>query len=135
VSPGSESNRPAQRRRRQRSLREKLLSIVLGLESAVVFFATLVANGLADLDSAVVLIGGGVFIVVIVMVAALQRYVGGVIVGGVLQGAIIATGVLTPFMYVIGAGFAALWVWCVLRARRIDQKQRPPVVTSEGEAS
>jgi Protein of unknown function (DUF4233) len=119
--------------RRQRTLRESLLSIVLGLEAAVMFFATLTINGLTALGPAVVLIGGAVFIVVLVVVAGLQRYVGGVVAGAVLQGVIIATGVLTPFMYVIGAGFAALWVWCFVRARRIDQ--RGPRAVAEGETS
>jgi hypothetical protein len=120
------------RPRRARGLRESLLSIVLGLEAAVMFFATLTVFGLSGLDPVPVLIGGGVFILVLIVVAGLQRYLGGVVAGGVLQGAIIATGVLTPFMYVIGAGFAALWVWCLLRARRIDQ-QRQRGAAPEGE--
>jgi hypothetical protein len=122
---------PRRRTRRARGVRESLLSIVLGLEAAVIFFATLTINGLTDLDPAIVLGGGAAFIVVLVVVAALQRYPWGVVLGGALQGAIIATGVLTPFMYVIGAGFAVLWVWCLLRARRIERAQRS---AAEGEA-
>lgn len=122
------------RPRRARGLRESLLAIVLGLEAAVMFFATLTVFGLSDLDPALVLIGGAVFIVVLAVVAGLQRYLGGVVAGGVLQGAIIATGVLTPFMYVIGTGFAALWVWCLVRARRIDQ-ERQRLAAPEGEPS
>lgn len=112
------------RPRRERGVTESLLSIVLVLEAAVMFFATLAINGLSDLPTEWVIGGGAAFLVLLVVVAMLQRYRWGVVLGGVLQVAFIATGVLHPFMFVIGAAFAALWVWCLVRARRIERMRR-----------
>jgi hypothetical protein len=103
---------------------------VLVLEAAVMFFATLAIRGLTDLPDALVLGGGGGFLVLLVVVAMLQRYRWGVVLGGILQVVFIATGVLHPFMYVIGAGFAALWIWCLVRARRIEESR---LTAAEGE--
>lgn len=120
---GRPASRPASRRR-ERGVTESLLSVVLVLEACVLFFATLAVNGLSDIPTAVVLGGGAAFIVVLFLVASLQRFGWGVALGAVLQVAFIATGVLHPFMYLIGAAFAALWVWCLMRARRIEQMRR-----------
>lgn len=110
--------------RRERGVTETLLSVVLVLEASVLFFATLAINGLSDIPDAIVLGGGAVFLVLLVVVALLQRYAWGVVVGGVLQVAFIATGVLHPFMFLIGAGFAGLWIWCLVRARRIERMRQ-----------
>src|SRR5690606_35304030 len=81
--------------RRERSLTEPLLSITLALEAAMMFFASLVVFGLDRLDPDwLALVYGAVFIIVLVIAAALQRYTWGVWFGAVLQLAIIATGLL-----------------------------------------
>ena len=121
---GSGGPRRVSRPRRERGIRESLLGIVLILEAVVLFFATLVVFGLNALPAAVALGGGAAFIVVLFALAALQRYAVAVWIGAVAQLALIATGVLTAFMYVIGAGFAALWVFCFLRARQIESQHR-----------
>jgi hypothetical protein len=110
--------------RRERGVTESLLSIVLVLEAAVMFFATLAIRGLSGIPEHIVLISGGVFLVLLVVVAMLQRYAWGVVLGGVLQVVFVATGFLHPFMFVIGAVFAGLWVWCLVRARRIETLRR-----------
>ncbi len=112
------------RARRERGIRESLLGIVLILEAVVLFFTTLVVFGLHALPAAVALGGGAAFIVVLLILAALQRSAIAVWIGAAAQLALIATGVLTAFMYVIGAGFAALWLYCFLRARQIERQQR-----------
>jgi len=109
---------------------ESLLSIVLMLEAAVMFFATLAIRGLSGLPEHVVLLGGGGFLVLLVVVGMLQRYRGGVVLGGVLQVAYVALGFLHPFMFLIGGAFAGLWVWCLVRARRIEESRR---TAAEGE--
>jgi hypothetical protein len=107
--------------RRERSLTETLLSITLGLEAGMMFFAALVVFGLDRLDPDwLALVYGAAFIVVLVIAAALQRYTWGVWFGAVLQLAIIATGLLEPMMFLVGAAFLALWVYCYVRARQID---------------
>lgn len=131
------------RPRRQRSVTESLLSIVLILEAFVLFFTTLTAFGLKVFDpewQALPL--GGAFIVVLVLASGLLRYPWGVWVGWVLQVAIIATGFVLPMMFLVGAGFAALWIFCFVKARQIEALKRrasagphPAGPTSEGAPS
>ena len=115
--------RPA-RIRRERSLVETLLSITLGLEAVMIFFAALVVFGLARLDpNWLALVYGGAFMLVLVLAAAVQRWAWGVWVGAALQLAIIATGLLEPMMFLVGALFTALWVYCFVRGRQIDAQK------------
>jgi cell division protein FtsW (lipid II flippase) len=110
--------------RRERSLTETLLSITLGLEAAMMFFASLVVFGLDRLDPDwLALVYGAVFIVVLVIAAALQRYTWGVWFGAVLQLAIIATGLLEPMKFLVGAAFLALWVYSYERGPQIDRQK------------
>jgi hypothetical protein len=118
--------------RRERGVTETLLSVVLVLEAAILFFATLAVNGLTDLPTELVVGVGGGLLVLFVVVALLQRYAWGVVLGGILQVVFIATGVAHVFMFVIGAAFAGLWVWCLVRARRIESSRR---LAAEGEPS
>lgn len=117
------TGRPA-RVRRERGVTESLLSIVLVLEAAIMFFATLAINGLSDIPDGIVLGAGGGFMVLLVLVALVQRHTWGVVLGGVLQVAFVALGFLHPFMFLIGGVFAGLWVWCLVRARRIEESRR-----------
>jgi hypothetical protein len=119
------TGRPARTRvRRERGVAETLLSVVLVLEAAVFFFATLAIAGLSGIPTPIVIAGGSGFIVLLIVVAMVQRYRWGVVLGGVVQVVYIATGFLHPFMFVIGAVFAAMWIWCLVRARRIERLRR-----------
>ena len=118
------------RPRRERGVTETLLSIVLMLEAVVLFFATLAFNGLSDIPDGIVLGVGGGLMVLFAVVAFVQRYPWGVVLGGILQVVLIASGVAHGFMFVIGAVFAGLWVWCLVRARRIEELRRS---AAEGE--
>ncbi len=120
------------RARRERGVTETLLSIVLVLEAVVLFFATLAINGLTDIPTEVVVGGGLSAIVVFIAVAMLQRYAAGVVLGGALQVVLIASGFLVGAMFVVGAVFAGLWVWCLMRARRIEEQRR---LAAEGESA
>ena len=134
---------PRVRVRRTRSLTETLLQIVLVLEAIMLFFAALVVFGLDRLDpdwSA--LVYGGILMAVLALVAGLQRYSWGVWTGAVLQLVIIATGFVEPAMFFVGAGFAAMWVYCYVRGRQIDTQkatwlaaQADPPTATEGDAS
>ena len=118
------------RTRRPRSVTESLLSITLVLESAVLLFAGLTAFGLKVLEPAlpawVALPGAAVFIVILLATTAVLRYRWGMVIGWVLQAALIALGILVPLMFVIGAGFALLWIYCFTRGRRIDAQRHTP---------
>jgi hypothetical protein len=110
--------------RRRRSTTESLLSIVLLLEAILLFFVTLAVFGLKILPPALAFGGGAAFVVVILATIGLLRWPIGVAIGWVIQLALIALGLLTPIMFVIGAGFAVFWTWCFVRGRQIDTKRR-----------
>ena len=115
-------SKPAKPRRR-RSTTESLLSIVLILEAALLFFATLTIFGLKALAPLPAFLGGGIFILLLVITSQLVGYRWGVWLGWVLQAALIATGFLIPIMFVVGAGFVALWVYCFVKARDVDRQR------------
>lgn len=108
------------RPRRTRSVTELLLSIVLVLDATLIFFVSLAAFGLKALPPAPAFIGGAVLIIVFVTLARMLYHPWAVWAGWALQGALIALGfVLTP-MFVVGAGFAAIWIYCFVKGRQID---------------
>lgn len=114
--------------RRARSVTESLLSIVLAIEAIVIFFAALTAFGLKVVDGLPAwgyLVAGLVAVMLFVLDVALLRWPIGIGIGWVLQAALIALGILLPFMYVIGAGLTLLWIWCFTRGRRIDASRQP----------
>jgi len=114
---------PAPRTRRTRSVTELLLSIVLVLDATLIFFVALTAFGLKALTPALALIGGAVLIVVFVALARMLRYPWAVWVGWALQVGLITLGfILTP-MFFVGAGFAAIWIYCFVKGRQIDKAQ------------
>lgn len=108
------------RTRRTRSVTELLLSIVLVLDATLIFFVALTAFGLRALTPAPAFIGGAVLIVVFVTLARMLNHPWAVWVGWALQVGLIALGfILTP-MFVVGAGFAAIWTYCFVKGRQID---------------
>lgn len=110
----------ASRPRRERSALESLLAIALGLEAALVFFVTLTAYGLRALPPVAAFAGGAALIVLLIVTGRLVRYRWGVWLGWVLQAVLIATGILLPVMFFIGAGFAGIWVFCFVKGRQLD---------------
>lgn len=110
--------------RRMRTATESLLSIVLGLEAALLFFVTVTAFGLKVVPAAVAFGGGGALFAIFLLAAWLMRFRWGVWLGWLLQVVLIAIGFLMPLMFFIGAGFAAIWVYCFVTARRLDARHR-----------
>lgn len=105
-----------------RSVTSSLLSIVLALEGAVIFFAALTAFGLKRLDPATAFVGGAAVMLLYFLVAGLiRRAVWALWVGWVLQFVLLATGVFLTPMFAIGALFVGLWIWCWVRGRGIDR--------------
>lgn len=116
----SGAGRAESRPRRQRSTSESLLSIVLGLEAALMFFVILTAFGLKAVPPVTAFAGGGALLVALVLTAGLLRFRWGAWLGWALQAVLIATGILLPVMYFIAAGFVAIWVYCFIKGRQID---------------
>ena len=107
--------------RRERTATESLLSIVLVLEAIVVFFVALTVYGLDQLPAGLALGGGAALILVLALDARLVRSPFGIWLGWVLQLVLILLGLVTPVMWFVGAGFAALWVFCFLKGRQLDR--------------
>lgn len=108
--------------RRARSATESLLSIVLLLEAILVFFVTLVVFRFGTVPVAVAFGGGAVLFVLLLLIGRVVRFDWGVWLGWVMQALLIATGILTPLMYFIGAGFAGIWIYCFVVGRRLDRR-------------
>ena len=111
--------------RRQRSLTESLLSIVLGLEAVLVFFIALTVFGLHALPAPEAFGGGAILLVLLVVGSILVRYRFGVWFGWVLQVVLAATGILLPALYVAAAFFIAMWIFCFVRARQLERVTPP----------
>lgn len=110
----------ASRARRPRGARESLGSIVLGFEIVIVFLGALVAFGLHALAPAVALLGGAGVIVLMFLSIALLRGRVGVWLGTLVQLVVIASGVLVGMMFIVGAIFMALWLYCMAVGTRLD---------------
>ena len=117
--------RPARqpRARRQRSVTEMLLSIVLALEAILVFFVTLVVYGLKSLEPALAFGGGAALILALFLTSDILGRPGGIWVGWALQVVLLATGFLVPLMFFIAACFVAIWIFCFVRGRQIDHQK------------
>ena len=126
------SDRPV-RVRRQRSVTEMLLSIVLALEAFLVFFVTLSVYGLDILEPAVAFGGGAALVVLLLIAGRLVRYPAGWVFGSLLQLVILATGLLIPLMWAVGALFAGIWIFCYIRGRSIDHQKAAVVAQQEGD--
>ena len=108
--------------RRRRSLTESLLSIVLGLEAALVFFVILTVFGLDLLPPAVTFGAGIALMVVLVLASRAVRHDWGVWLGWLLQLVLVLLGLIHPALYVAGGIFVAIWIYCFVTGRRIDRR-------------
>jgi hypothetical protein len=125
----------ASRPRRQRSLTESLLSIVLGLEAVLVFFIALTVYGLHALPPLEAFVGGAILVAILALATRIVRYSWGVWVGWVLQAVLLATGILLPALYIAAALFIAMWIFCFVRARTIDRANAARLTPNEGSES
>ncbi|NKY39966.1 DUF4233 domain-containing protein [Cellulomonas septica] len=109
--------------RRKRPAKPQFTQTVLVLEAFVVFFATLVAYGLRVADTATVWWVGGSLTVVLVVLAGWVGRPGGYVAGSVAQVVVLACGFVVPMMFVVGAVFAAMWVFSLRVGGRIDRER------------
>jgi hypothetical protein len=117
------SDPPARRTRRTRTATESLLSIALALEAALAFFVTMAVFGLDRMPALAALGGGAALMVSLAVTAMLVRYRFGVWLGWFMQAVVLATGLILPLMYAIGAGFVAIWIYCFVTGRRLDRRR------------
>ncbi|MDF3297525.1 DUF4233 domain-containing protein [Streptomyces tropicalis] len=98
-----------------------LCSSTLIGEFFVIGFAALVAMKDPTLSSATVWTVSGVAMLLCVLLCGVISRPGGVVLGWALQIALIASGVVVPMMYFMGAVFAALWWASVHFGRKVDE--------------
>ncbi len=110
------------RPRRQRSLTESLLSIMLVLEACVLFFLVLNVGGAGVLPWSVALLGGAGFLVLMLVAGAGLRYRWGVVLGCIVQVLLALTGILVVLMYVVAAVFIGIWIFCLVKGIQIDRR-------------
>jgi Protein of unknown function (DUF4233) len=108
--------------RRTRGVRETLGSVVLGVEIVVVFLGALALWGLGALPPGLAFGGGGALIVLALVAAGTLRSVVGLILGSLVQVALIASGLMLTELYIVGVLFAAMWAYCIIVGGRIDRR-------------
>lgn len=100
----------------------RLAASSLVLEALLVFFATLAALPLLDRPASTIwLVGGGLSVACLVVAGLVRRRIG-IVLGTLLQVAVVATGFWLPAMFFMGAVFAGLWLWMVSIGARIDRE-------------
>jgi hypothetical protein len=98
-----------------------ICAAVLVFEAMVVFFATLVALDLSDIDHATLWLVCATVSVACLALAGLLRRRWAFTAGSVLQLLIIGTGVVVPTMYFLGAVFGGLWALAIFLGRRVER--------------
>jgi hypothetical protein len=101
----------------------RLCSTVLIFEAIVIGLSIPVAVTIAHARPGTAGMVGGILAAAAVILAGVvgrPRFGWALAVGTVLQLAVIATGVVVPVMYVLGAVFGALWATAIWLARRYE---------------
>ncbi|GAA2897545.1 DUF4233 domain-containing protein [Streptomyces mexicanus] len=110
-----------------------LCSSTLIGEFFVIGFAALVAMKDPDLSMGTVWTVSGIAMVLCVLLCGMVTRRSGVVLGWALQIALIASGVVVPTMYFLGAVFAGLWWASVHFGRKVDAaKARFAAQAAEG---
>jgi hypothetical protein len=71
-----------------------------------------------------------VFIALLLLCGRVVGTRAGRALGWVLQLALIATGILVPLMFFIGAGFVIFWTWCFVRGASLDRAKAHAAATA-----
>jgi hypothetical protein len=103
-------------------------SSVLAIEAIVILLATSLAtsNGSVENTTRAWVVGAALMVLLIVAVRTL-RWSWGIIVGWVLQAAVLATSIVVGWsMLVVGLIFAVLWFFAVRLGTRVDRLRKAP---------
>jgi hypothetical protein len=115
-----------------------ICAAVLVFEGLVIFFATLVALDLTDVDHGVLWAVGTGGAVLCFALAGLVRQPWGLPAGSVLQVAVVATGFVVPVMFFLGVLFGGLWFLVLHLGRKVERLEAaraagpPPDVPGDG---
>ena|SRR6201986_2664074 len=119
----AETPEPA-RKKAKRPILRRLLSSVLVFEAIILVLAIPVAIKIENLHHNVAFgVGGGLALIAFLLAGFIGRGRWVLVVGAVLQFAIIAAGVEIPALYVLGIVFCALWFGGIYLADKLEQPQ------------
>ncbi len=111
--------------RRARGARESLASIVLGLETIVVFLAGLTLHGLDALPNVPSwwgIVAGCVFAVLLLATIPVLRYRWGVALGWVWQAVIAAGGFIVPALIFVALIFGGMYAYATIKGGALDAR-------------
>jgi hypothetical protein len=119
----AETPAPA-RKRAKRPILRRLLSSVLVFEFIILILAIPVAIKIENLRHGLAFgVGGGLALVALLLAGVIGRFRWAMVVGTVLQFAIIVGGIEIPALYVLGVVFCALWFGGIYLADKLEQPQ------------
>jgi hypothetical protein len=98
-----------------------LAAAVLAFESVVVFLAIPVAVSVEDVSAGRAWPVGLALAVLCIVAAAVARRPRGLVLGWVVQGLVVASGLVVPAMFLVGGLFVFLWVVALRVGRRGDR--------------
>lgn len=107
-----------------RSLSQKLAMYLLYTESGVIFFLTIVVFGMKILTPAWAFGGGAVLFVLFIVAGRMTNTRAGMWVGWALQVGLVLLGFVKTEMFFIGALFALMWIYTLVKARQIELGQQ-----------
>ncbi len=110
-----------------------ICAAVLVFEGLVIFFATLVALDLTDVDHAALWWVGGGGAVLCLVLAGLLRLPWAFVAGSVLQVALVAAGFVVPVMFFLGLVFGALWFFAIHLGRRVERLEAARAADATGQ--
>jgi hypothetical protein len=107
----------------------RLCGTVLAMEAVIALLTIVPAKVLGHASGGTAAaVCGAVALVAIVLSGVVGKRPWALYVGSVFQLAVIATGVLLPTMYVLGAIFTALWFTGIWLARKWEREPGPTAV-------
>jgi Protein of unknown function (DUF4233) len=107
----------------------RLCGTVLAMEAVIALLAIVPAKVLGHASAGTAAaVCGAVALVAIVLSGVVGKRRWALYAGSALQLAVIATGVLLPMMYVLGAIFAVLWFTGIWLARKWEREPGPSAV-------
>lgn len=112
-----------------------LASIVLGFELIVVFLIGMTVFGLGILEPRELGIWGGLGLCALIVVAlGLMRFGRvGIVLGWVVHGLVLLSGIVLPMALVVGVIFTALWIYCMVKGAQIDRNRVRYLAEQEGD--
>jgi len=110
--------------RKQRPARRMFAATTLAMQAFVLFFATLVAHGLADVPRVWVWSVGMGLVALCLVTAGLLSKPWAYTLGWVIQGLTLIAAIWLPLLALIGVVFALIYLWGEISGKRIDRERK-----------